>query len=56
MRKDQRGGPDHRGALLDMVLKETSGNQTHAANIFGINRNTLRKKINEYNIKCPKKT
>ena len=41
--------------LLDVVLKETNGNQTHAANILGINRNTLRKKINEYNIKCPKK-
>jgi len=40
--------------LLDIVLKETEGNQTHAANILGINRNTLRKKINDYKIKCPK--
>ena len=36
--------------LLEMVLKETNGNQTQAANILGINRNTLRKKIKEYNL------
>jgi len=41
--------------LLDMVIKETNGNQTHAANILGINRNTLRKKIKEHQIQCPKK-
>jgi Fis family transcriptional regulator, factor for inversion stimulation protein len=41
--------------LLDIVLKETNGNQTQAANILGINRNTLRKKITEYQIQCPKK-
>ena len=36
--------------LLEIVLKETNGNQTQAANILGINRNTLRKKIQEYNL------
>jgi Fis family transcriptional regulator len=36
--------------LLKMILKETNGNQTQAANILGINRNTLRKKIQEYNL------
>jgi Fis family transcriptional regulator len=36
--------------LLEMVLKETNGNQTQAANILGINRNTLRKKIQEYSL------
>jgi Fis family transcriptional regulator, factor for inversion stimulation protein len=36
--------------LLEMVLKETNGNQTQAANLLGINRNTLRKKIQEYNL------
>ena len=36
--------------LVKMVLKETTGNQTQAANILGINRNTLRKKIQEYNL------
>lgn len=41
--------------LLDVVLKETNGNQTQAADILGINRNTLRKKITEYQIQCPKK-
>ncbi len=37
--------------LVEIVLKETNGNQTKAANILGINRNTLRKKIAEYKIK-----
>ena len=36
--------------LLEMVLKETNGNQTQAANILGINRNTLRKKMQKYNL------
>ena len=36
--------------LVDMVLKETGGNQTQAANVLGINRNTLRKKIKEYGL------
>ena len=42
--------------LVEIVLKETNGNQTQAANILGINRNTLRKKITEYDIKCKNKT
>ena len=42
--------------LVEIVLKETNGNQTQAANILGINRNTLRKKIAEYGIKCKSKT
>ena len=42
--------------LVEIVLKETNGNQTQAANILGINRNTLRKKIVEYGIKCKSKT
>lgn len=42
--------------LVEIVLKETAGNQTQAANILGINRNTLRKKIAEYKIKCNNQT
>ena len=42
--------------LVEIVLKETNGNQTQAANILGINRNTLRAKITEYEIKCKTKT
>ena len=42
--------------LVEIVLKETNGNQTQAANILGINRNTLRAKITEYEIKCKSKT
>ena len=38
--------------LIEIVLLETKGNQTMASNILGINRNTLRKKIQEYKIKC----
>ena len=41
--------------LVEIVLKEVNGNQTQAANILGINRNTLRKKISEYEIKCKSK-
>lgn len=37
--------------LLEIVLSETGGNQTAAANILGIDRNTLRKKISMYHIK-----
>ena len=40
--------------LINIVLQEVKGNQVCAANILGINRNTLRKKIDQYNIK-PKK-
>jgi DNA-binding NtrC family response regulator len=32
------------------VLRETGGNQTEAANLLGINRKTLYKKIHKYNI------
>ena len=42
--------------LVEIVLKETNNNQTQAANILGINRNTLRKKIAEYEIVCKSKT
>ncbi|CAI2717861.1 helix-turn-helix domain-containing protein [Nitrospina watsonii] len=41
--------------LLEIVLEETQGNQTKAANILGINRNTLRKKVQEYRIQCKAK-
>lgn len=42
--------------LLKIVLEATNGNQTQAATILGINRNTLRKKIQDYRIKCETKT
>ena len=38
--------------LIEIVLTETNGNQTLASKILGINRNTLRKKIQDYKIKC----
>ena len=34
--------------LLKQILLRTGGNQVHAARILGINRNTLRKKIQIY--------
>jgi two-component system nitrogen regulation response regulator GlnG len=36
--------------LLRAVLRETRGNQVRAAQILGINRNTLRKKLTEHGI------
>jgi Fis family transcriptional regulator len=37
--------------LLEMVLAHVGGKQTRASEILGINRNTLRKKMQEFNIK-----
>ena len=40
--------------LIRFVLEKTRGNQVKAADILGINRNTLRKKINELGIDVKK--
>ncbi|MGH8621667.1 MAG: helix-turn-helix domain-containing protein [Burkholderiales bacterium] len=37
--------------LLESVLHRVRGNQTHAAAMLGINRNTLRKKLRTHGIK-----
>jgi Fis family transcriptional regulator len=36
--------------LIEVVLDHTQGNQTRAAAILGLNRNTLRKKMQVYGI------
>ena len=36
--------------LLEMVLEQVGGNQTRAAEMLGINRNTLRKKMQQHGI------
>ncbi|MFH1262887.1 MAG: helix-turn-helix domain-containing protein, partial [Pseudomonadota bacterium] len=36
--------------LFTLVLRQTSGNQVRAAQVLGINRNTLRRKMTEYGI------
>lgn len=36
--------------LLEYVMQHTGGNQSKAAEILDINRNTLRKKLQQYNI------
>ena len=40
--------------LIRYVLEKTRGNQVRAADIMGINRNTLRKKINDLGIQVRK--
>lgn len=40
--------------LLTTTLAATNGNQIKAAKVLGLNRNTLRKKINQYGIKIVK--
>ncbi len=37
--------------MLETVLVKSGGNQTIAASMLGINRNTLRKKIGQHKIK-----
>ena len=36
--------------LLEYVMQHTAGNQSKAAEILDINRNTLRKKLQQYRI------
>lgn len=36
--------------LLEAVLEHTGGNQTKAAQLLGLNRGTLRKKLKQYDI------
>lgn len=36
--------------LLEIVLEHVGGNQTHASEMLGINRNTLRKKMQQHGI------
>ncbi len=40
--------------LFSLALQETDGNQVQAAELLGVNRNTLRKKIKEFKIKIKK--
>ena len=35
---------------LEIVMKQAGGNQCKASEILGINRNTLRKKLNQYGL------
>ena len=36
--------------MLEYILNKVSGNQSKAAEILGLNRNTLRKKMAQYNL------
>ena len=36
--------------LLEYIMQHAAGNQSKAAEILGLNRNTLRKKLQQYHI------
>lgn len=36
--------------FLEVVMKRVNGNQSQAAALLGINRNTLRRKLNDYDL------
>ncbi len=38
-------------AMIESVMTRTNGNQTQAADILGLNRNTLRSKLAKYGIR-----
>jgi Fis family transcriptional regulator len=38
-------------SLLAMIMHRASGNQTQAADMLGMNRNTLRSKLSKYGIR-----
>jgi two-component system nitrogen regulation response regulator GlnG len=40
--------------LIELVLEQTGGNQLRAADLLGINRNTLRKKLTALGIPIPR--
>jgi two-component system nitrogen regulation response regulator GlnG len=41
--------------LIELALDATAGNQAKCAELLGINRNTLRKKINSLDIKVTRR-
>lgn len=58
--KDLEGEPPHavynmvlssiEKPMLEYIMEYAAGNQSKAAEILGLNRNTLRKKIQQYNL------
>jgi len=38
-------------SLLSLIMHRAGGNQTHAADMLGLNRNTLRSKLSKYGIR-----
>ena len=43
------------GPLIEIALDATAGNQAKCADLLGINRNTLRKKITELDIRVTRR-
>lgn len=38
--------------MIEFVLQQTQNNQSQAATILGMNRNTLKKKMQKYKVNC----
>ena len=51
VRSGSGDGPRVERSLITSIMHRAGGNQTNAADMLGLNRNTLRSKLSKYNIR-----